>query len=154
VGFALGAKESDDVCEDDLQLDITHVHDNLPSNGFPKTTPSPMEQPVSLPTSPPEVDESSFESLPTSPPEVDESSFEASSQSARLFTAGTAAAITLILFFTVCAVMRRRAYKKRQEKFQEMVRQEQEQSRFRDVLDEEHLENIIDINTETLHRMN
>ena len=143
MGFALGAKESSDICQDDILLDVNNHHPT--DGGIPLFPDEPSAPPTKAPVSQREED--------TKPDTVPESSFELDSDKAdRLFKGGIAVATASVLFCMLFVYLKRRAARRRQEQIQEMVRQEEE-SRFKDVLDESHLETI-DIDDETLLRMN
>ena len=107
VGFAKAMNDSQDKCEADLQLDITHVHNTSTTTA----SGSPASAPISSSTA---ASSSSTASLSTS------SSRNSASTAGTKFGV-SASLLVLFAFFSYIFLRRRRA--KKIEKFQEMVQQ-------------------------------
>jgi hypothetical protein len=131
LGFAKAAKNSADRCDEDLKLDITHVHggggDEPPTPATPHGS-SPTQTPASSST----IGNTTFQ----------EESVDANSGLKRF---GTAAAVLVIFAFLVSLVMRRGSAAKRR-RFEEIVSKADEDGED----EEEHF--TIDVNK--LNRMN
>lgn len=157
VGFAKASKGSDDKCERDLPLDITHVHsttgttpaETIESSPVASTVAASPTNPVPAPT----------ESLPLPKDKNVESKAVVSKETSTyqqteleendnsgLKKFGTSLSMLLILALFVGLVFKRRSARQR-ENFQKIVRHAEQMEE-----DEEEGKFVIDVNK--LHRMN
>jgi cobalamin biosynthesis Mg chelatase CobN len=147
VGFATAKKDSEDKCERDLPLDITHVHSTTGTTTTPAdTTTSPV---TASPTNPVQAPTEPYDGS-TSVASQDTSAYQSTdlkeNDSSGMKNVGTSLSTLLILALFVGFVYRRRSARQRQQ-FQEIVRQAEHLED-----DEEEGKFVIDVSK--LHRMN